>query len=789
MTALPAGLTRPPDAAASEPASRWQALDDPHEQGAFTQWHTDATGVRQAVSQFQISGMHCAACSGLIEDALMQVPGVLDARVSAASERAEVRWDPARVQPSRFVAALDRAGYGAVPDAAAPARLARQQERRQSLWRLFVAGFCMMQVMMYATPAYVAPPGDITPDVLRLLQWASWLLTVPVVLFAAGPFFSGAWRSLRARRIGMDVPVSLGIAVTFIASSGATFDPGGVFGHEVYFDSVAMFVFFLLGGRYLELAARHRVAGTLEASVQRLPERVERVLSDGSIEAVSPRRLVPGDQVRVAVGQAFAADGRVLQGCTEADEALLTGESRPVPKAAGDEVVSGSLNLGGPVLMRVERVGADTRYEGIVSLMRSALTERPSLVRMADRIAGPFLWAVLLLAALAALAWSFIDPSRALWVAVSVLIVTCPCALGLSAPSALLAATGRLARQGVLLQRLDAIEAMTRVDTVFVDKTGTLTHDELGLARVQGLSAGGGGGGGALDQPAQNRWVRQAAGLAVQSRHPLSQALVRAAAALKDDGVADTAAWTQVREQAGRGLSALDGEGREWRLGSRAFVLDAPASAPAAAANAAEADGAAVLFGPRGHAAVAFHFDETLRPDAQQAVADLQAAGLRVVMLSGDAPQRVRRVADELGVADFIAHALPEDKLAALAAAQAAGRCVAMVGDGINDAPVLARADLSVALSQGANVARAQADAVLLGNRLGDLVQARLLALRTRRIVRQNFAWAASYNAACIPLALAGWLPPWAAGIGMAASSLLVVLNAQRLVLRTPGKD
>ena len=773
----------PPEAATAPDVPRWQALDDPDEQTRFTRWHAGAEGERVGVSQFQLTGMHCAACSGLVEGALLSVPGVLEARVSAASERAEVHWDPARVQPSRFVEALGRAGYGAVPDAAAPARFARLAEKRRSLWRLFVAGFCTMQVMMYATPAYVAPPGDITPDVLRLLQWASWLLTIPVVVFSAGPFFSGAWRSVKAGRIGMDVPVSVGIVVTFVASSGATFDPGGWFGREVYFDSVSMFVFFLLGGRHLEVAARHRVAATLESSLQRLPELVERLLPDGRVEAVSPARLQAGDVLRVAAGQAFAADGVLLDGHTEADEALLTGESRPVRKGPGDEVVAASLNLGGPVRMRVLRAGPDTRYEGIVSLMRSALTERPALVRLADRIAGPFLWAVLLLAAGAAAAWSVIDPSRAVWVAVSVLIVTCPCALGLAAPSALLAAAGRLARRGVLLQRLDAIESFTRVDTVFIDKTGTLTEDQLALARIQGLSAAASTDDAALRQ----QWLPRVAGLAQVSRHPLSRALVRAS---EPWGGPDASQWSEMAEQAGRGLSARDERGREWRLGARAFVLDASVEPDLELDRHGDGEeGAQVFFGPRGHAAVAFHFDEMLRSDSQAAVAALRAAGLRLVLLSGDDLQRVRRMAEAVGVTDVIAAALPEDKLQAVAAAQAEGRCVAMIGDGINDAPVLARADLSVTLSQGANVAKAQADAVLLGNRLSDFVEARRTALKTMRIVRQNLAWAAIYNASCIPLALAGWLPPWAAGLGMATSSLVVVLNAQRLALQGSRKD
>ena len=328
-----------------------RALDDPLNQASFTTFSQAQGGAREATSQFRVSGMYCAACAGLIETALQGVDGVLEARVHSATALALVRWDPLRTRASALVEAVRHAGYGAVPDAAASARAQREAEQRKALWRLFVAGFCMMQVMMYATPAYVAEPGDITPDMLRLLQWASWLLSLPVLLFSAGPFFSGAWNSLRHGRLGMDVPVSLGIAVTFIASSGATFDPGGIFGHEVYFDSLTMFVFFLLGGRWLELRARHKVALSLEAGTARLPDSVERLRPDGGTELVAIARLAAGDRVRVAAGQAFPADGVLLEGRSLADEALLTGESEPVAKQPGDELVAGSLNLRAPVLM------------------------------------------------------------------------------------------------------------------------------------------------------------------------------------------------------------------------------------------------------------------------------------------------------------------------------------------------------------------------------------------------------------------------------------------------------
>lgn len=742
-----------------------RALDDPLNQASFTTFAQSQGGAREATSQFRISGMYCAACAGLIEDALLGVDGVREARVHSSTALALVRWDPQRTQASALVEAVRRAGYGAVPDAAASARAQREAEQRKALWRLFVAGFCMMQVMMYATPAYVSEPGDITPDMLRLLQWASWILSLPVLLFSAGPFFAGAWNSLKHRRLGMDVPVSLGILVTFIASSGATFDPGGVFGHEVYFDSLTMFVFFLLGGRWLEARARHRVALSLEAGSARLPDSVERLLDDGRIEVVAMGRLAVGDLVRVKAGQAYPADGVLLEGRSLSDEALLTGESEPVAKGPGDEVVAGSLNLRAPVVMKVLRLGEDTRQAGIVALMRSALTQRPRLVQQAERIAGPFLWTVLALAAGAAAVWSVIDPSRAVWVAVSVLIVTCPCALSLAAPSALLAATGGLARRGVLLQRIEALEALATIDTVVFDKTGTLTLDRLELAETRLLS-------GEADAAAA---LARAASLAALSSHPASRALVQAA-----PETSAVSAWSEVEEHAGQGLEARDEAGKRWRLGRREWV-DArlsPEQAP---------DGA-LCFGDEGGVHAVFVLRETLRSDAQAALSQLRAQGLQLAMLSGDAPERAAALAQRLGIDDVRGGATPADKLAAVVAWQGEGRRVAMVGDGLNDAPVLARADVSFAFAHGSDVARSGADVVLLGDRLADVALARTQSQRTLRVIRQNLTWAALYNAACVPLALVGWLPPWAAGIGMASSSLLVVLNALR-VSRTDADD
>ncbi|WP_418320938.1 heavy metal translocating P-type ATPase [Piscinibacter sakaiensis] len=746
------------------------AIDDPVELARYTHWQQAADGQQLATSQLQISGIYCAACAGGIEAALRAVPGVVDAKVNAASARAEVVWQPSLTRPSRLIAAVRAIGYDAAPDLAAPARQLRLRESRQACWRLFVAGFCMMQVMMYATPVYLAKAGELPADQLRLLHWAGWLLTLPVLLFSARPLFAGAWQSVRRCRIAMDVPVVLGLLIAFIASSGATFDPGGIFGHEVYYDSVTMFVFLLLGARSLELRARHQAALALEGGAVQLPDRVERLAADGSGEFVHPARLAIGDRVKVLAGQLFPADGRVRDGRTQADESLLSGESAAVAKQAGDEVLAGSINLRAPVLIEVERVGADTRHDAVIALMRQAASERPQAMRAVDRLAAPFLWLVLLLAAAAALVWSMIDPSRVVWVAVSVLIVTCPCALSLATPSVLLAAGGALTKVGLLPRRLGTLEQLATIDTIVFDKTGTLTDDRLRIVGHCLPAAGVGECGDDL--------LGAAASLAAWSSHPASRALVDAAAASGEGRAA--IAWTDIEELAGEGVQARDEGGRIFRLGREQWVAAASSVKVDAGHRSIDDRSTSVAFGPLGAPAIRFELAETLRDGAIETVRLLQSRGLQLLIASGDQPGRVAHLADRLGISDARGGLRPHDKLALLDALQAQGRRVLMIGDGLNDAPVLAKADVSIALGHGSQLSQLQSDAVLLSARLGAIDDARQIALRARHVIRQNLGWALAYNLTCIPLALAGFLPPWAAGAGMAGSSLLVALNALR---------
>ena len=738
----------------------YSLLDDPQEWSAFSR--PDASREHCWESNLLIEGMHCAACALTIEAALLSVPGVLQANVSAGSHRARIVWSADSIQPSAWMRAVRRAGYRPVPANDAFAREQRRDEGRKALWRLAVAGLCMMQVMMYAYPAYVAAPGDLTTEMEQLLRWASWVLTLPVILFSCGPFFRNAMADVLRRRVSMDLPVALGMLITFVVSTAGTFDPQGHFGREVYFDSLTMFVFFLLSGRWLELRLRDRTAGALEALMNRLPDSVLRQSADGSYERVPVRRLQAADLIRILPGETFPADGLVMQGQTMVDEALLTGESRPVARGIGSSVIAGSHNLSSPVQVEVKQTAGQTRFAQIVALMQTASTSKPALARLADRIAKPFLIAVLLAAASACAFWWARDPGHALMVAVAVLVVTCPCALSLATPAAMLAAAGALARRGVLVRRLEAFEALASIDTVLFDKTGTLTRDAMVLASTR-----------VREGVAQAQALAMAAALSQYSLHPVSRALLVAA----QQGSA--VGWTAraVQEVAGAGVRGwiLSSQGVpeevEIRLGSAEFCGLGAAPSDFLQAHLSDAQGWLATF----------ELHEDLRPGATQAVAALQRNGIRVCLLSGDGAQAAGRVAAQVGITEFQGLCSPLDKLEFLRLAQRQGQRVAVVGDGLNDGPVLAGAHVSFAFGRAAPLAQAQADFVVLGEQIGVIATSFQVARRTLRVVRQNLWWAAAYNAVCVPLAVVGWLPAWLAGLGMALSSLLVVLNALRL--------
>ncbi|MEY3878419.1 MAG: hypothetical protein RIQ58_287, partial [Pseudomonadota bacterium] len=460
----------------------WRALDNVKEWSQFSQSvNKDDT---QWESHIVIEGMHCAACAFKVENTLKPLPGVVEVSVNATSGHAKIIWQSNLIKPSLWASGIYKAGYQAFPASDLLHQDERKKTQRQALWRLLVAGFCMMQVMMFSVPTYMAIPGEMTNNMKGLMEWASWVITLPVMLFSCGPFFKSALHDLKTKQISMDMPVSLGILIMFIVSTAATFDPNGLFGKEVYFDSLTMFVFFLLTGRWIELKMRDKTAGALDVLMRRMPRMVNRVNPDGSIEKIPANLLQVGDTVEVKPGEAFPADGHIVMGSTNVDEALLTGESAAIRKSIHAKIIAGSFNLTNPVQMFVELVGQETRYAKIVHLMEKASIDKPRLALMADRIAKHFLWVVILLAlSVGIYFWQF-DHAKAIVAAVAVLIVTCPCALSLATPAAMLSMSGFLARQGILVQKMQALEALTQINTVVFDKTGTLTNDQILIEKI-----------------------------------------------------------------------------------------------------------------------------------------------------------------------------------------------------------------------------------------------------------------------------------------------------------------
>lgn len=747
----------------------WIALDDPAEWSGFSQALDNEQ--QDWESRLAIEGMHCAACAFNVERALKAVQGVSSVEVNATSGRARIVWSAALTKPSDWLSAVSKAGYRALPAADAFAQDTRRKNQRLMLWRWLVAGFCMMQVMMYAYPAYVANAGEMTPDMLNLLRWASWVLTLPVLLFSSGPFFSNALNDLKMRQISMDMPVALGILITFIVSTAATFEPNGWWGEEVYFDSLTMFVFFLLTGRWIELRMRDRTAGALDALMLRLPASVERQKADGSFERVAVRQLALGDVVRVLPGETFPADGTITLGSTSADEALLTGESRAVPKGLGTEVIAGSYNLSAAVQVRIDKIGQTTRYAQIVALMERVSAEKPRLAILADRIARPFLITVLFAAAASAAFWWQEDHGRALMAAVAVLIVTCPCALSLATPAAMLTVSGALAKSGVLVRKMQALEALTTIDTVVFDKTGTLTHDRMEIGKIS-----------TAPHISQSAALAVASKMAQHSLHPVSRALVQAS----QTQLADEAqiAVSNVQEISGFGLVA-DASLGKLKLGSAKFC-EITDEVLQSLQKPVESEQSSVVYLVANQVWLAtFEVIEAVKEDAANAVSALQSLGLGVEVLSGDKLQSVARIANLVGISQVNGGCTPQEKLQRLQFLQQQGRQVAMVGDGLNDGPVLAAAHVSIAMGQAVPLAQSQSDFVIMSGELNMVPHLIHQAKRTMRIVKQNLIWAAVYNATCVPLAVAGMLPAWLAGLGMALSSLLVVLNAARLANAT----
>lgn len=723
-----------------------KAYDDPDIQREFVR-QPDKNGLQEVT--LAVEGMTCAACAWLIERQLLGQPGVSHVVVNATTDRVNVKWDPVQCKLSDILRAIHKVGYRALPFQQADIEQTFEKRRRSYILRLGIAGLASMQTMMVAFGLYY----DDIDDMHRLyFWWVSLLFTAPVIVYSCQPFFANAWRALKARTVNMDVPVSLAMLLAFFASFYATvFDTG-----EIYYECVSMFAFLLLSGRYLELLAKHRAIANAANLMKLIPALAERRDENGW-QQVMVKYLQPGDVIRVKPGEPIPVDGMLTDEKAWCDESLLTGESRPVSKLRGASLYAGSINQHAPLTMRVTGIHQDTLLSSIVSLQDSAMAQKPRFALLADVAGRYFVAGTLIVASLTFTAWMFLAPADAFWITLAVLVATCPCALGLAAPTAMSGSINRLNRSGILMKNAAALEVFPRVRTVCLDKTGTLTQGKFSIATTwyqtddtelcDGLAH-------AIEQ---------------YSEHPLARPFQLMRTQLLD--------VEQVINEPGSGLTAVY-NGNSYRIGSLNYIREWH---PQLESIGSTHEPANVYLCDRTQVLAAWQVDDELRADAHAMVNWLKHHGYELVMLTGDTQERAKGMAERLGIDDCRAGLKPEDKLNQVKALQEQG-AVLMVGDGINDAPVLAQADASVTFASGTELAQAGSDAVILNGRLNALMTLFTVSRKTRHIIHQNFTWALGYNAIILPLAVTGQVGPLWAMLGMSASSLIVVSNSLRLM-------
>lgn len=745
---------RPGEGAAA--ASHWFA--EPDVASAFLT--PDSSGRIRAT--LALDGAHCAACAWVLEHCLVELPCIEHVRVDLAQARLHVTWhDPdstgdnaaaAGQHLARLLEQVNGLGFDAVPARPDQELELQARQRRRSLQAIGIAGIGSMQVMMLAIADYAGWFSGMAADQRALVIWAQMVLTTVVVLWAARGFFSAAWATVRAGRVGIDVPVSLAIGLGWGVSTLVVLSGGIERGEHVYFDSVAMFTFFLLLGRHLEQSTRHRIARADADFRALLPSTVQRLAADGTMTAILPQQLQPGDLMQIPPGGTVPADAR-LEGEASArlDCAALTGESALVAIAPGGTIAAGSRNAGRTLRLRVLRPADQSALAALPRLVERARQQRPETLHLADRAAAALVVAVLGIAVCTALIWWHLDPSQVLPITLATLMVTCPCAFALATPVTLTAASIRLRRLGIVLTDGRALERARNLATICFDKTGTLTKPHtLHCEPVAGWS--------------REYCLQAAATLEADVPHPIANLF-------RDQLQGHSSGASNVVLHEGLGVSG-EWDNRCWRLGRPTWA--------GGATN--EQDQGRIHLTADGDLCARFRIDEHLRPDALETVTRLRARGLHLAILSGDNPDRVASIATQLAITDWEGGLNPAAKLDQLNHRRQQQGAMMYVGDGLNDAPGLGRADLAVAMASACDFTRAAADAIVLDERLGAVEALLQVAARTRRIVRQNLAWALGYNALAMPLAVTGMIAPWAAAIGMSASSLLVLGNALRLL-------
>ncbi len=727
--------------------SDFAVYDDPELSSAFTERLDDKT----SRARILLGGMTCAACTWLIEQSLLRQAGVESVSVHLGQSRLDIEYKPTTILPSAIFRKITALGYQARPFAASAQRDQISGEYKTALKRLAVAGLGMMQVGMFAIALHAGDIQGIQAEYQTLLRLVSLLVSSFIVIYCAKPFFITAWRHLRIGALVMDLPVALAIGLAWLASAWATFTGTG----QVYFDSVVMFTFFLLLARFLELRVRQKNAFVWCDVEESLPATVLRRSGDQWL-AIPRGKLQAGDSVLLKPGETIAVDAKVSKGNSAVNESAFNGEELPRSVSTGDIIYAGTVNMEAALEATVLGTYAETRLALLQRSIERGDADKPALARMADKVASKFVASVLVVTSITALCWLYIDPQQALWISLSVLVISCPCALSLATPAALTSAANALRARGVIVRTENALEALSRISHLIFDKTGTLTQGELAITQVMCLS----------DVP-ESDILGLAAALQQHSNHPIARAFAN---------LESSVGFDQVDYKIGAGLSGLRG-GVNYRLGSEAFCrIHAPTLPPPP-----EPSLYWVALCQENIPLAWVGLSDTIRTEARDVVKEAKEAGLVVELLTGDSSNQGPLLAQILHIDVVNKSMQPQQKMDYVKQRQATGAVVAMVGDGLNDAPVLSVADTSFAVAGATDLARTRADFLIVDRGLHAVIDTWKKARQCRLIIKQNFSWAIAYNIAAIPLAAMGFVPPWAAAIGMSLSSLLVVLNSLRL--------
>ena len=745
--------------------------DSPQIQKSFVRQQKD--GNKEAF--LILDDIRCAACVWLNEQHLRQIEGVLDVEMDYTSHQARVCWNPQQVQLSDILLVIASIGYKAYPFDPSQREKLNKEQKQKSINRLLFSGLLGMTVMGRAIAGYWMGGVDAEGNMALweiIGRWTDLLIVSIMLLYSGAIFYTSAWRDLKNHHLGMDLPIVIGLTTAYVGSFIATIQQA----HTVYYDSIAMFIFLMLAARYYELQGRLLAAASTDRLLKVIPKTCSRLKNknaNNEWEDVLVTDLAIGDQVLINPGETVPVDGYLIKGESSFDESLLTGEMMPVTYARGDHLISGSCNIEQPVIMQVERLYLDSTLTDIHTLLEKGIKSRPHYALIAERIAKWFVLAILMIASLTALVWFFIDASLALPVTVSVLIVTCPCALALATPVALSLSSGLFAKMGVLPLKMSAIEGLSQSDTIVFDKTGTLTLGQPELRQTL------------LCQNAhfKNAEYQQiAASLECSSEHPIAKAfkLAQKNPFLEVDNL---------KNHPGNGIEG-DIKGQRWRLGKLSFCTKKEGSESVShlmslqlEINKARQAGDIVIgLSQNEHLECVFILHDPLRQGGDTMIQALLSQGIKkVVILSGDHPDSVAQVAKQLGIEEFHGHMTPHDKLAWIQTQQRQQHNVIMVGDGINDAPTLAAANVSISFISATDLAQINSDFVIMGQPIDVIPKLRQLSQKSRKIIIQNLSWAAAYNFIAIPFAVVGWIPPWGAALGMSLSSFLVISNSLRL--------